>query len=138
MAERSLHVVAILLLVALGVAVLKGWQKRKAGGAPAQLALEPAKLAVVYFHSPSCAVCRTSQKPILDRLMARIGPNQLQLVAVDVSEKPEFARAWGVMTVPSTYVLGTAGETVHVNNGLTGEPVLRRQLFSLGAKDADQ
>lgn len=134
--ERSLHAVAIVLLLALGVAVLKWWQKRKAGSGRALLALEPAKPAVVYFHSPSCGVCRASQKPILDALMARLGPKQLQLVAVDVSVQAELARAWGVTTVPTTYVLGPAGHVAHVNNGVASEPTLRRQLSSLGAKEA--
>ena len=128
MAERSLHVVAIILLLVLGAVVLKWWQKRKAGGARALLALEPARPALVYFHSPSCGVCRASQKPILDRLMAQIGQDRLQLVVVDVGEQASLARAWGVTTLPTTYVLGPAGEVAHVNNGLAGEATLRRQL----------
>lgn len=132
--ERALHVVAVVLLLVLGVAILKGWQKRKAGRAHGLLALEPAKPAVVYFHSPSCGVCRISQKPILERLMARIEPRHVQLVAVDLSEKPELGRAWGVTTVPSTYVLDPAGAVVHVNNGLASESTLRRQLSLFEAK----
>lgn len=69
-AERSLHALAIPLTLALAVAVLKWWQKRRARGAQALLALPAGKAAVVYFHSASCGVCRASQKPILDRLFA--------------------------------------------------------------------
>lgn len=34
----------------------------------------------------------------------------------------------GVTTVPSTYVIDPEGEVAHVNNGLTSELMLRRQL----------
>lgn len=131
MIERALQVVAAALLLALGVAALKRWQKRKAGTARALLALEPAKPALVYFHSPSCGVCRTSQKPILERLAAR-GGEALQLVAVDVSEQVELARAWGVATVPTVFVLDAVGAVTYVNNGLIGEATLLRQLLQAG------
>lgn len=130
MAERSIHAVAILLVLALAVVALKRWQKRKARRARPFLVLETGKVSIVYFHSPSCSVCRASQKPILDRLLARVGLGKLQLVVVDVSEKKDVARAWGVATVPSTYVIGPAGEVTHVNNGLASEPTLRRQVSS--------
>ncbi len=70
-AERSIHAVAILLAVALGVAALKWWQKRKARRARPLLVLETGKVSIVYFHSASCGVCRASQKPILERLLAQ-------------------------------------------------------------------
>ena len=127
-AERSIHAVAILLAVALGVAALKWWQKRKARRARPLLVLETGKVSIVYFHSASCGVCRASQKPILERLLAHVGGDRLQLVAVDVMETTGVAREWGVTTVPSTYVIDGAGAVVHVNNGLASELTLRRQV----------
>ena len=127
-AERSIHAVTILLAVALAVAALKWWQKRKARGARPLLVLETGKVSIVYFHSASCGVCRASQKPILERLLAHVGGDRLQLVAVDVMERTGIAREWGVTTVPSTYVIDRAGEVVHVNNGLASELTLRRQV----------
>jgi len=129
-AERSIHAVTILLVLALVVAALKRWQTRKARRARPLLVLETGKVSIVYFHSPTCGVCRVSQKPILEMLLARVGPDRLQLVAVDVSEKTDVAREWGVATVPSTYVIGPAGEVTHVNNGLASESTLRRQVSS--------
>ncbi len=129
-AERSIHAVTILLVLALAVAALKRWQKRKAHRARPLLVLETGKVSIVYFHSPSCGVCRASQKPILERLLARVGGDKLRLVAVDVSDNTDVAREWGVTTVPSTYVIGSNGEVAHVNNGLASEPTLRRQVSS--------
>lgn len=127
-AARSLYAAAILAILLLATAALKWWQKRKAGHASSRLLPEPGKAAVVYFYSPACGVCRTSQKPILDRLFAQSGSDEWQLVAVDVSEKMDVAREWGVTTLPSTYVIGATGEVAHVNNGLASEQTLRRQL----------
>ncbi len=127
-AQRSIHAVTILLAVALAVAALKWWQKRKARRARRLLVLETGKVSIVYFHSASCGVCRASQKPILERLLAHVGGDRLQLVAVDVMEKTSVAREWGVTTVPSTYVIDRAGEVLHVNNGLASELTLRAQV----------
>jgi thiol-disulfide isomerase/thioredoxin len=129
-AERSIHAVTILLVLALTVTALKRWQKHKAQRARPLLALETGRVSIVYFHSSSCGVCRTSQKPILERLIARMGGDKLRLVAVDVSEKTEVAREWGVTTVPSTYVIGSKGEVAYVNNGVASEPTLWRQVSS--------
>lgn len=43
-------------------------------------------------------------------------------------EETDVAREWGVTTVPSIYVIDLEGEVAHVNNGLTSEPTLRRQV----------
>jgi len=125
---RSLHAAAIIAILLLATAALKWWQKRRAGHAHSGLLPESGKAAVVYFHSPACGVCRTGQKPIIDRLLAHFGSNAWQLVMVDVSEQMDIAREWGVTTLPSTYVIGAAGEVTHVNNGLTSEQTLRRQI----------
>ncbi len=129
-AERGIHAMTILLVLALAAAALKRWQKRKGRRARTLLVLESGKAAIVYFYSPSCGVCRVSQKPILDRLLAKVGASKVQLVTVDVNERTDLAREWGVTTLPTTYVLGPAGEVTHVNNGLATEPTLRRQLSS--------
>ncbi len=127
-AERAIHAVAIVMVLALGVAALKRWQKGKGSRARHLLLPGSGKVSIVYFHSPSCVTCRVSQKPILDRLLAQVGANMLRLVPIDVTEKTGVAREWGVTTVPSTYVIDPAGEVAHVNNGLTSELTLRRQL----------
>jgi thiol-disulfide isomerase/thioredoxin len=127
-AERGVHAVTILFVLVLAVAALKHWQKRKARRARPLLVLETGKVSIVYFHSPSCGVCRASQKPILERLLARVGTDKVRLVTVDVSEAADVAREWGVTTLPSTYVIDPAGDVAHVNNGLASEPTLRRQV----------
>jgi thiol-disulfide isomerase/thioredoxin len=130
-AERGLLALTIPIALALAAAALKGWQKRRAGRARWLVGLEPGMVSIVYFHSPSCVVCRATQKPLLERLVTRVGEDRLRLVSIDVSERMEVARAWGVSTVPTTYVIGSNGQVEHVNNGLASEPALRRQVSSL-------
>ena len=127
-AERTIHAVTVLLAVALAIVALKRWQKSKARRARPLLVRATGKVSIVYFHSASCGVCRISQKPILERLLAHVGGDRLQLVPVDVTERTSVAREWGVTTVPSTYVIDRAGEVVHVNNGLASELTLRAQV----------
>jgi len=127
-AERTIHAVTVLLVLALAIVALKRWQKSKARRARSLLVRATGKVSIVYFHSASCGVCRISQKPILERLLAHVGGDRLQLVAVDVTERTSVAREWGVTTVPSTYVIDRAGEVVHVNNGLASELTLRAQV----------
>jgi thioredoxin-like negative regulator of GroEL len=110
---------------------LKRWQKRTATRGRGLLSLEPGKVSIVYFSSRTCGVCRASQAPILTRVLAELGTDELQLVTIDVMERTDVARAWGVTTVPSIYVVDRAGAVAHVNNGFTGEPALRRQVLGV-------
>ncbi len=103
------------------------WQKRTANTFLMQLSLTPGMAGIVYLFSPSCAVCRTSQKMILDRLEACEG-SRFRLLSINVSAQPEIARALGVTTLPTTFVVDAEGRVVHVNNGLATEAMLRRQL----------
>ena len=128
MLERALHALAIILILLSGFAALRWRQKRKAGAATAQLVPRSGKPAIVYFHSASCGVCRSSQRPIVESLLAHLGPDKLQVIMVDVNEQMQIAREWGVATVPSTYVVRPGGGVAHVNNGLAGERLLRQQL----------
>lgn len=83
---------------------------------------------VVYFWSHGCAVCRTAQRPILDRLVEEYGEDRVTLTAYCVDDAPEIAEAWGVRTLPTTFVLDASGSVKHVNNGLVAGPRLREQL----------
>src|SRR6266568_5606494 len=64
-AERGIHAVTILLVLALAVAALKRWQKLKAHRARTLLVLETGKVSIVYFLSPAGGPCRSARKPVL-------------------------------------------------------------------------
>ncbi len=53
---------------------------------------------VVAFSTPSCAACHTAQRPALAALRARAG-EEVRVLDVDATERPEAARAFGILTV---------------------------------------
>jgi thiol-disulfide isomerase/thioredoxin len=83
--------------------------------------------AVVAFSTPSCAACHTAQRPALAQLESRAG-GAVRVIAVDAAERPEVARTFGILTVPSTAVLDTGGRLTAVNNGYATSGRLAAQL----------
>lgn len=90
----------------------------------------PDKPVIVYFTTPDCAPCKTLQKPALNEIMFRMGDN-LKVVEIDATEKPELAKQWGVMSVPTTFLLNARGEARYVNNGVARAEKLLSQLQRL-------
>ncbi len=83
--------------------------------------------AILYFTTPDCAPCRTVQGPAIEELRAQFG-ERLQIVKVDASQRTDLANAWGVLSVPTTFIIDAQGLPRHVNNGVTLAPRLRQQL----------
>jgi thiol-disulfide isomerase/thioredoxin len=72
--------------------------------------------AVLYFTMPDCIPCKTIQQPALAQLEAEIG-EKVQVIQVDVTERPELAEYWGVLSVPTTFIIDSDGEPRKVNHG---------------------
>ncbi|HTD76601.1 MAG TPA: thioredoxin family protein, partial [Chloroflexota bacterium] len=86
--------------------------------------------AVVAFSTPSCAACHTAQAPAIQVAEQQLGASSVRVIRVDASRQPEVARAFGVLTVPSTVVLEPAGRVVAVNQGFAPSRRLIEQLQS--------
>jgi thioredoxin 1 len=86
--------------------------------------------AILYFTTPSCAPCRTVQAPALERLMA-LYKGAVQVIKIDAQARPEVADHWGVLSVPTTFVIDPAGKPRFVNNGVTRAEKLQQQLLSI-------
>jgi len=56
------------------------------------------------------------------------GEKYLRLISYNVDESSDIAKAWGVMTIPTTFIIDQSGEVLFVNSGLATDGVLRRQL----------
>lgn len=82
---------------------------------------------IVYFTTPTCAPCRLQQTPTLERLKGELG-DALHVVRVDATEQPDAASRWGVVSVPTLFILGTDGAPKHVHNGVVSAAVLKQQL----------
>jgi len=90
----------------------------------------PNKPVIVYFTTPDCAPCKTIQRPALNHLSNVMG-DKLQVIEIDATEQPDLARKWGVMSVPTTFLLDARGEARYVNNGVARAEKLMEQLQTL-------
>lgn len=90
----------------------------------------PKKPVIVYFTTPDCVPCKTVQRPAIDRVSDLFG-EKLQVVEIDAYERPDLAKVWGVMSVPTTFLLDSHGEARYVNNGVARAEKLMEQLQTL-------
>ncbi len=90
----------------------------------------PNKPVIVYFTTPDCIPCKTVQRPALEQLSSLLG-EKLQVVEIDATEHPDLAKTWGVMSVPTTFLLNARGEARYVNNGVTRVEKLMEQIQKL-------
>lgn len=136
MLERLLILVALgVLLAALGVlarARVRA-QLRTVQSVPAQTYWDAiqegpdGRPVVIAFSTPSCAACHTAQKPALSRLQANAG-GAVRILEVDAAARPEVARRFGILTVPSTAVLDGEGRVLALNQGFASAERLAEQL----------
>jgi thiol-disulfide isomerase/thioredoxin len=104
--------------------------RRSEAEVPLSAVVPPGKPSLVYFTSPTCAPCRTYQRPVIERLQAQLG-ERLQVVEIDASSETEIADRWGVMSVPTTFLFDTQGQPRFVNHGVTPLEKLFRQVEQL-------
>lgn len=82
---------------------------------------------LLYFTTPDCQPCKTVQRPAIQRVLAQVG-GHLQCVEVDASKDVVLARRWGVLSVPTTFLIDARGIPRHVNHGLVPEKKLLAQI----------
>ena len=82
---------------------------------------------VVLFTTPECVTCKVIQRPALAELKSRLA-NRVQIIEIDAAERPDLARTWSVLSVPTTFVLNAEGRPVHVNHGVASTRKLMDQL----------
>ncbi len=90
----------------------------------------PNKPVIVYFTTPDCAPCKTIQRPALHKLSNLMG-DKLEVVEIDATQQPDLAKQWGVMSVPTTFLLDARGDARYVNNGVARMEKLMEQLQTL-------
>jgi thioredoxin 1 len=134
MIERVLITIG---LVVVGFALYKifiALQLRQAQAAlPGLEGKEVGKYLILYFTSPTCAPCRTTQRPALKKVQDVFG-DQLQIITVDVTEQPAIAEQWRVMTLPTTYLFDASGTPNECNLGVTYADRLIQQIKAMGAQ----
>ena len=134
--------VLALLLIALGMLAYRGLRiyglRRAARAAPDHLpGYQRGRPAILYFTSPTCQPCRTTQRPVLERVRRRFG-ERLQMLEVDASRQTRLADAWGVLALPTTFVIDAQGRPRGVNHGVASESRLVHQLAAMGETEAER
>ena len=90
----------------------------------------PNKPVLVYFTTPDCVPCRTVQRPAINQVTTLLG-EKLHVIEIDATERPDLAKVWGVMSVPTTFLLDEHGEARYVNNGVARAEKLMEQIQTL-------
>ncbi len=103
---------------------------RAEGGIGSLFSTPPNKPTIVYFTTPDCAPCKTVQRPALEKLISLLG-EKLHVIEIDATQQPEVAKTWGVMSVPTTFLLNSRGEACYVNNGVARVEKLMEQIQTL-------
>lgn len=96
--------------------------------------VQPGIPAILYFTTPDCAPCKTIQRPALSRVQDQLG-DRLQIIEVNAYEQPELAKEWGVLSVPTTFIIDAGGHPRHVNHGVTPAGKLLKQLEKFSSEE---
>jgi peroxiredoxin len=67
------------------------------------------------------------QRPAIQKLSTYLG-DKLQVLEIDASRQPEVANRWGVLSVPTTFVIDTKGKVRHINHGVAKADQLLMQI----------
>ncbi len=86
------------------------------------------KPALLFFTANYCAPCEFQQAPIVERLIER-WQDTISVNQYDVSQYPDLARQFKILTVPTTVVLDRHGNVTHINYGVASQDKLEKQLF---------
>ena len=89
------------------------------------------KPAILYFTDPGCAPCQAVQDPALEQVAAQYG-ERLQIIKVQALEDPHFTDSWGVLSLPTTFIIDARGRPRGVNHGVARAPRLVDQLLAIG------
>lgn len=96
---------------------------------PLILRLEAGRPAIILFTADFCGPCKTQQRPILRQLGQKM--DHLQVLEVDIQAEPEAAQRWGVLTLPTTFILDAKGQAREVNYGVASADKLTKQLLAI-------
>lgn len=131
MLERlALLLLAALLLWAAARLAARLWLAR-ARRAPGLEGFRAGRPAVLLFSAPGCAPCETLQRPALRALLDEHA-GAIQLLEIDALARPDLADAWGVLSLPTTFVIDRRGRPRRVNHGVARRERLETQLADLG------
>lgn len=130
MLNRLIIIITFCITIYIIYRIVIKWQISKAGKLkdkdPLLTGVNLAIPTIVYFTTPMCVLCRTTQFPAIERLQKIL--ELVNIVKIDATVDTDSSSRWGVMSVPTTFILDKTGNPVKVNNGFVDENVLSNQL----------
>jgi thiol-disulfide isomerase/thioredoxin len=129
---RAAAAAAIILIGLGGYALVSRLILRRVRGKAGSVAgFQPGIPAILYFTTPDCIPCKTVQRPALRVLSERLG-DRLKVIEVDATQNPRMAQEWGVLSVPTTFIIDPQGRPRHINHGAVSAEKLFEQLTKAG------
>jgi thioredoxin-like negative regulator of GroEL len=136
MIERVFITIALIALGVVLCRVFNAWHLRRARTTasmdPLLVNYSQGLPGVLLFTADFCAPCKTVQQPAIRRLVEQVGEGNIQVFMVNVEKNPDMAQRWGVMSLPTTFILDRNGSPRDVNHGVTSTEKLKRQLEAIG------
>lgn len=121
----------VLLIISIAYALVfihQRWMRIRGPNLMGDLGqVSPGIFTLVYFSTPTCSPCKTIQHPAIQQVSQRMGEH-LNVVEIDASQQPEIAGRWGVMSVPTTFLIDTQGKIRHMNHGIARAEQLFKQI----------
>jgi thiol-disulfide isomerase/thioredoxin len=84
---------------------------------------------ILYFTTPDCVPCKTQQRPAFKKLTEDLGV-EVQIVEIDATQSPELADYWGVLSVPTTFIIDSKLQPRGINHGVASAEKLKKQIES--------
>jgi thiol-disulfide isomerase/thioredoxin len=135
MPERVALVLGLVIAISVLVLIVRARNAhnlqtlKRRGAAWEPLGVEPdGRPTLIAFSTPSCAACHHAQAPAIDLARDQLGgEGAVRVIHIDAAEQPHAARAFGILTVPSTVVVA-GDQIVAVNQGFASSARLVQQL----------
>ena len=86
--------------------------------------------AILYFTTPTCAPCKTVQRPAIQKVKEKLG-ECIQIIEIDASNRTDLADYWGVLSVPTTFVIDKKGQPRFLNHGVALAQKLHGQVETM-------
>jgi thioredoxin 1 len=122
--------ITVVFIVAGGLALLwLAWQYYKVRVIESIQAgdVTDGKPNLLYFTAQYCMACKFQQAPVIEAVASKFG-DSIAINKVDVTDQPELAKQYKVLTLPTTVIVSGDGEVTHINRGVAALEQLEAQL----------